>query len=86
MTRAALYCALSAVAGELTAWLLLVPATLSPESFFLLNVLAAGMFCVGLASAANGQQTESIAQVLYEVENPAPARQRSAALRSGGLR
>jgi hypothetical protein len=54
---------------EAAAWLALVPATVTPVTFLVVNGIAAGLFCVGFASAANGLPTRSISQLLYELEN-----------------
>lgn len=70
--------ALCVVGFETAAWLLLVPATVTVSTFVFANGLAVSMFFVGMMSAANGQQTRSVAQLLYDVENDRPARARSA--------
>jgi hypothetical protein len=65
---------LSVATTEAAAWSLLVPSTLSPGTFLLVNALTAGMFGVGLASAANGLPTKSVGQLLYETDHDAPTR------------
>jgi hypothetical protein len=66
--------ALLIVGCEVAAWLLLVPSTVTMSTFLFLNSLAVGMFGVGVASAAKGRPTRSVAQLLHEVEQDAPAR------------
>jgi hypothetical protein len=55
-------------AAEGAAWLVLVPSTVLPVTFLWMNLAALCMFLIGFASAANGLQTPSIAQVLHEIE------------------
>lgn len=59
---------------ETAAWLLLVPGTLAWPTFLFLNVLAAGMFCVGFASAANGLPQRSMRQIMLDLEHGPSAR------------
>ena len=59
---------------ELAAWLLLVPSTVTLSTFLLLNALTISMFGVGVASAAKGLPTHSVAQLLHEVEQDTPTR------------
>ena len=54
---------------EMAAWQAVVPAAVTPATFLVLNGVAAGLFLVGFASAANGLPARSITQLLYELEN-----------------
>jgi hypothetical protein len=60
--------ALGLVGCGVVAWVLLVPAMMTTATFLLLNALLLGMFGVGVASAAKGLPTHSIAQVLHDTE------------------
>ena len=61
---------------DVVAWFTLVPGSVAPWTFVILNALVLCMFGVGLAAAANGMQTTSIAQVLFDAEHPARAARR----------
>jgi len=57
-----------------TAWLALVPATLSVTTFSWLSGALAGAFLATGAVARNARPTRSIARVLYDVEHAPDAR------------
>jgi hypothetical protein len=61
---------------DIAAWFALVPDRLEPASFLQLNALVVSMFGVGFAAAANGVPTASVAQLLYDAENPARSARR----------
>jgi hypothetical protein len=64
----------SLAVSELAAWLAWVPGSITPQTFLWVNGLLVTMFAIGLASAANGPPTTSIAELLYETERSTPPR------------
>jgi hypothetical protein len=73
MTRILIAVVACVILLDYLAWLALVPATVGASTFLALNALGFGMFATGLASAATGLPTPSVAQLLYDVEHPRAA-------------